>query len=118
MLASQFLAALSSAPAADEPHEMVAVHNISFMDDASAKTWDRDAEGAVRTVGATVAIHHETFLSHALRLNFAEGKSGCLLALRGANTKGVRERASVKNQTSLDVEDAEEASHHARGKRP
>ena len=62
--------------------EMEAVHDISHVDDASAYTWGPDAQTVITNVKAIVAIYHEEFLRHGLQLNYAAGKSECLVALR------------------------------------
>ena len=71
------------APADEMLPEMEAFHGISYVDDASAYTWDQDPQTVIDNVKNIVAIYHEEFLRHGLQLNYAAGKSECLVALRG-----------------------------------
>ena len=82
---------------------MVAVHDISCVGDASAYIWENDAEIAVQNVIATLAICHETILRHGSQLNYAAGKSECLIALRGPNATKIRKNSFVEHQALLDV---------------
>ena len=50
-----------------------------------------------------MAIYHEEFLRHGLLLNYAAGKSECLVALRGKGDKAVREQFFVADKTMLTV---------------
>ena len=75
------------APTDDVLPEMEAVHDISYVDDASAYTWIPDPQAVINNVKIIVAIHHEEFLRHGLQLNYAAGKSECLVALRGEGPK-------------------------------
>ena len=70
---------------------MEAVHDFSYVDDASAYTWAPDPQAVIDNVKDIVAIYHEEFLRHGLQLNYAAGKSECLVALRGKGAKTVRE---------------------------
>ena len=42
--------------------EMEAVHDISYVDDASAYTWSPDPQTVIDNVKSIVAIYHEEFL--------------------------------------------------------
>ena len=84
--------------------EMEAVHDISYVDDASAYTWSPDPQTVVDNVKNIVAIYHEEFLRHGLQLNYAAGKSECLLAPRGKGAKAVRERVFVDDKPKITVE--------------
>ena len=63
--------------------EMEAVSDISYVDDASAYTWSPDPQTVIENAKSIVAIYHEEFLRHGMQLNYAAGKSECLVALRG-----------------------------------
>ena len=89
------------APSGAKTFEMVSVHDTSYVDDASAYIWDSDGEIAVRKVTTTVATNHETFPRHGIQLNYAAGKSGCLITLRGANTNNVRHSLGGSNIARL-----------------
>ena len=78
--------------------EMEAVSDISYVDDASAYTWSPDPQTVIENVGSIVAIYHEEFLRHGMQLNYAAGKSECLVALRGKGAAAVRERVFVCNK--------------------
>ena len=83
---------------------MEAVHDISYVDDASAYTWGQDPQEVVDSVKNIVAICHEEFLRHGLQLNYAARKSECLVALRGKWAKAVREQIFVADKAMLTVE--------------
>ena len=51
------------APADDMLPEMEAVHDISYVDDASAYTWGQVPQTVIDTVKKMVAIYHEEFLA-------------------------------------------------------
>ena len=92
------------APADDMLPVMEAVHDVSYVDDASAYTWGQDPQEVVDNVKNIVAIYHEEFLRHGLQLNYAAGKSECLVALRGKGAKAVREQVFVADKAMLTVE--------------
>ena len=81
--------------------EMEAVHDISDVDDASAYTWSPGPQTVIDNVKNIVAIYHEEFLRHRLQLNYAAGKSECLVALRGKGAKAVRERVFVGDKARI-----------------
>ena len=85
----------------------VAVHDISYVDDASAYTWGPDAQTVITNVKAIVAIYLEEFLRHGLQLNYAPGKSECLVALCGRGAKAVREQVFVADKAILRVSSIE-----------
>ena len=91
------------APTDDVLPEMDAVHDISYVDDASAYTWGQDPQAVIDNVKIIVAIYHEEFLRHGLQLNYAAGKSECLVALRGKGAKTVREQVFVADKAMLTV---------------
>ena len=84
--------------------EMEAVSDISYVDDASAYTWSPDPQTVIENVKSIVAIYHEEFLRHGMQLNYAAGKSECLVALRGKGAAAVRERVFVRNKAKISVE--------------
>ena len=84
--------------------EMEAVSGISYVDDASAYTWSPDPQTVIDNVKSIVAIYHEEFLRHGMQLNYAAGKSECLVALRGKGAAAVRERVFVCNKAKISVE--------------
>ena len=92
------------APADEMLPVMEAVHDISYVDDASAYTWGQDPQDVIDNVKNIVAIYHEEFLRHGLQLNYAAGKSECLVALRGKGAKAVREQVFVADKAMLTVE--------------
>ena len=91
------------APAEDVLPVMEAVHDISYVDDASAYTWGQDPQEVVDNVKSIVSIYHEEFLRHELQLNYAAGKSDCLVALRGKGAKAVQQ-VFVVDKAMLTVE--------------
>ena len=84
--------------------EMEAVNDISYVDDASAYTWSPDPQTVIDNVKSIVAIYHEELLRHGMQLNYAAGKSECLVALRGKGATAVRERVFVCNKAKITVE--------------
>ena len=89
------------APADDMLPVMEEVHDVSYVDDASAYTWGQDPQEVVDNVKNIVAIYHE---GHGLQLNYAAGKSECLVALRGKGAKAVREQVFVADKAMFTVE--------------
>ena len=63
-----------------------------------------DAQTAIANVKTIVAIYHEEFLRHGLKLNYAVWKSQCLVALRCKGAKSVREQVFVTDKAMLSVE--------------
>ena len=90
-------------PTDDVLPEMETVHDISYIDDASAYTWGPDPQAVIDNVKIIVAIYHDEFLRHGLQLNYAAGKSECLVALRGKGAKTVREQVFVDDKAMLTV---------------
>ena len=84
--------------------EMEAVHDISYVDDASAYTWSPDPNTVIDNVKSIVAIYHEEFLRHGMQLNYAAGKSECLVALRGKAAAAAREGVFVRDKARITVE--------------
>ena len=91
------------APTDDVLPEMEAVHDISYVDDASAYTWGPDPQAVIDNVKLIVAIYHEEFLRHGLQLNYEAVKSYCLVPLRGKGAQTVREQVFVADKAMLTV---------------
>ena len=82
------------APQFPEPQPLQAVdgENASYVDDAAVYFMHSDPQQLVRWVTRATQIYFETCSKYGLTLNFAPGKSGAMVALRGKGALLVREQ--------------------------